>query len=277
MIPVSFEYQKVNSIKEALSVLSGTDVKLLAGGYSLVPAMKLRLTRPSRLIDIAGIEELKGIIEEDGEIVIKAGTTHNEILQNGIIKKHLAFFEQVAGTIGDVQVRNRGTIGGSIAHADQAEDWPPAVLAADATIIVESADGNRRIKATDFFTGMFTTALKSNEIITSIRIPIPADGSRSVYLNFEQPASRFAIIGCAVVRYKDGKVNIAFTGAGEFPFREVEAEKYLSGKPINAENIDKAADMAFQGIDFLSDHYAQSDYRKHLAKTYLKKALHSVA
>ena len=223
MIPVSFEYQKVNSIKEALSVLSGTDVKLLAGGYSLVPAMKLRLTRPSRLIDIAGIEELKGIIEEDGEIVIKAGTTHNEILQNDIIKKHLAFFEQAAGTIGDVQVRNRGTIGGSIAHADPAADWPAAVLAADATIIVESAGGNRRIKATDFFTGMFTTALKSNEIITSIRIPIPADGSRSVYLNFEQPASRFAIIGCAVVRYKDGKVNIAFTGAGEFPFREVEA------------------------------------------------------
>jgi carbon-monoxide dehydrogenase medium subunit len=276
MIPVSFEYQKVNSIKEALSVLSGTDVKLLAGGYSLVPAMKLRLTRPTRIIDIAGIEELKGIAEEDGEIVIKAGTTHNEILQNEIIKKHLTFFEQVAGTIGDVQVRNRGTIGGSIAHADPAADWPAAVLAADATIIAESTGGNRRIKATDFFTGMFTTALKNNEIITSIRIPIPADGSRSVYLNFEQPASRFAIIGCAVLRQKD-RINIAFTGAAEFPFREVEAEKYLSGKPLSAENIDKAADMAFQGIDFLSDHYAQSDYRKHLAKTYLKKALHSVA
>jgi carbon-monoxide dehydrogenase medium subunit len=277
MIPVAFEYQKVKTIKEALSALSGDDVKLLAGGYSLVPAMKLRLTRPSRIIDIAGIEELRGIREEDGEIVINAGTTHNEIFQNELIKKHLAFFEQAAGTIGDVQVRNRGTIGGSIAHADPAADWPALILAADATIIVESASGNRRIKAVDFFTGMFTTALKSNEIITSIRIPVPADGSRSVYLNFEQPASRFAIIGCAVLRHNDGRVAIAFTGAGEYPFREVEAEKYLSGKELNAENIDKAADMAFNGVDFLSDHYAQADYRKHLAKTYLKKALHAVA
>lgn len=277
MIPVAFEYQKVNSIKEALSALSGPDVKLVAGGYSLVPAMKLRLTRPSKIIDIAGIDELKGIREEDGEIVINAGTTHNEILHSELIKTHLTFFEQAAGTIGDVQVRNRGTIGGSIAHADPAADWPALVLAADAAIIAESAKGNRRIKVTEFFTGLFTTALQSNEIITSIRIPIPESGSQSVYLNFEQPASRFAIIGCAVLRHKDGRIAIAFTGAGEFPFRDVEAEKYLSGKSLTEENINKAADMAFNGVDFLSDHYALADYRKHLAKTYLKKALQAVA
>ena len=277
MIPVSFEYQKVKTIKEALSALSGTDVKLLAGGYSLVPAMKLRLTRPSRVIDIAEIDELKGIYEEDGEIVINAGTTHNEIHHNAIIKKHLPFFEQAAGSIGDVQVRNRGTIGGSIAHADPSADWPALILAAEATIIAESDKGKRKIRSTDFFTGIFSTTLHNNEIITSIRIPVPAGGSKSVYLNFEQPASRFAIIGCAVLRYNDGRINIAFTGAGEFPFREIEAEKYLSGKPLNSENIEKAVNVAFIDVDFLSDHYASADYRKHLAQTYLKKALQAVA
>ena len=277
MIPVSFEYQKVNTIKEALTALAGTDVKLLAGGYSLVPAMKLRLTRPSKIIDIAEINELKGIFEEDGEIVINAGTTHKEILHNEIIKKHLSFFEQAAGSIGDVQVRNRGTIGGSIAHADPSADWPALILAADATIIAESTKGKRKIRSSEFFTGMFSTALQNNEIITSIRIPVPAGGSKSVYLNFEQPASRFAIIGCAVLKNKDGRINIAFTGASEFPFRESEAEKYLTGKPLNSENIEKAVNVAFNGVDFLSDHYASADYRKHLAQTYLKKALQAVA
>ena len=277
MIPVEFEYQKVKTISEAVKALSGTDVKLVAGGYSLIPAMKLRLMRPSKIIDIGGISELKGIIEEDGEIVINAGTTHNEIYHNDIIQKHLPFFAQAASTIGDVQVRNRGTIGGSLAHADPAADWPALVLAADAVITVVSANGKRNIKATEFFTGLFTTALKSNEIITSIRIPVPASGAKSVYLNFEQPASRFAMVGCAVMRLADGKVNIAFTGAGEIPFREKNAEKHLSGKPLNNENIEKAVDVSFDGIQFLSDHYASTEYRKHLAKIYLKKALQAVA
>ena len=277
MIPVAFEYQKANSIKEVISALSGSDVKLVAGGYSLVPAMKLRLSRPTKIVDISSIDELKGIREEDGEIVINAGSTHNDILRNDLIKTHLPFFAEAAGTIGDVQVRNRGTIGGSIAHADPAADWPALILAADATIIAESAKGERRIKATEFFTALFTTALQSNEIITSIRIPIPESGSQSAYLNFEQPASRFAIIGCAVLRHKNGRIAIAFTGASEFPFRETESEKYLSGKTLTEENINKAVDIAFGGVDFLSDHYALSDYRKHLARTYLKKALQAVA
>src|SRR5579862_8530266 len=130
MIPVAFDYQKVNTLDEAIAALSNTDSKILAGGHSLIPAMKLRLSRPSKLVDIAGIGELKGIREEDGEIVIGAGTTHADIANDDLIKKELSFFVQGASIIGDIQVRNYGTIGGSLAHADPAADWPPLVLAA---------------------------------------------------------------------------------------------------------------------------------------------------
>jgi carbon-monoxide dehydrogenase medium subunit len=277
MIPAAFEYQKANTVKEAIAALSDSEAKLIAGGYSLIPAMKLRLTRPSKLVDIADIPELKGIEEEDGEIVINAGSTHNEIFHNELIKNNLASFTQAAGSIGDVQVRNRGTIGGSLAHADPAADWPALVLAADATIVITSASGKRNIKATSFFTGLFTTALKSNEMITSIRIPVPANGTKSVYLNFDQPASRFSIVGCAVMRHPEGIINVAFTGASEAPFRETSVEKHLAGKPLTNGNIEQALDLAFNGVDFLGDHYASPEYRKHLAKTYLRKALQAVA
>jgi carbon-monoxide dehydrogenase medium subunit len=276
MIPAVFNYQKVKTVNEALAALSNDDTKLLAGGYSLIPAMKLRLTRPATVIDIGGIEELKGIEETDGEIVIHAGCTHNDILRNDIIRKYLPFFSEAAGTIGDTQVRNRGTIGGSLAHADPAADWPAPVLAADALIVIRSNRGTRNLKGNDFFTGFFSTTLQPDEIITEIRIPIPAKGTRSAYVNFEQPASRFAIIGCAVMRFPSGQVNIAVTGAAEVPFREHSAEQFLSGKELTPENIDQAASLAFDGVEFLSDHYASAEYRKHLAKIYLKKALHAV-
>jgi len=277
MIPVAFEYQKAKTVDEALSVLSNGEAKILAGGYSLVPAMKLRISRPSKLVDIAGIEELKGIDEEDGQVIIRSGTTHNEILRNDIIKRHLPFFFQAAGTIGDTQVRNRGTIGGSLAHADPAADWPALVLAADATLEVRSSAKNRNIKATDFFTGSFSTQLQDDEIITAIRINIPPGGARSVYLNFEQPASRFAIVGCAVLRYPDRRINIAFTGVAEMPFRDTSSERELSGKDINAENIARALDVSLRDIDISGDHFASAEYRKHLAKVYLKKSLEAVA
>ena len=277
MIPAAFEYQKVTSIEEALAAISKGESKLLAGGYSLVPAMKFRLARPSKLIDIGAIEDLKGIDIEDGQIVIRAGTTHNEILRNDIIKKHLPFFIQAAATIGDIQVRNRGTIGGSLAHADPAADWPALVLAADATIEVRSARGNRSIKATDFFTGLFSTQLKNNEIITAIRISIPPGGAKSAYMNFEQPASRFAIVGCAVLRFSDKKVNIAFTGVADMAFRDTDSEQFLSGKDINDETIEQALLLSIKNKNILGDHFASADYRKHLAKVYLKKSLLAVA
>ena len=259
MIPVAFDYQKVTTIDEAIAALSNADSKILAGGHSLLPAMKLRLSQPSKLVDIAGISEIKGIREEDGEIVIGAGITHADIANDDLIKRELSFFAQGASVIGDIQVRNYGTIGGSLAHADPAADWPALVLAADAAIEVQGNSGKRRIKATDFFTGLFSTALADNEIIIAIRVPIPPEGTKATYQKFSQPASRFAIVGCAVVRFPDGKTNIALTGISDNAFRADIGEAALSG------------------VIFLSDHYASAEYRQHLAKAYLKKALQAVS
>jgi len=277
MIPVAFDYQKATTIDEAITALSNGDGKILAGGHSLLPAMKLRLNQPSKLVDIAGIAALKGIKEEDGEIVIGAATTHADISKNSLIKNKLSFFAEGASMIGDVQVRNYGTIGGSLAHADPAADWTALVLASDAGIEVQGNNGKRRIKATDFFTGLFSTALQDDEIITAVRIPDPPEGTKTAYLKFPQPASRFAVVGCAVFRLPGGKTNIAFTGVSSTPFRDMAAENIVSGKTLDEATINAAADAAAEGVEILSDHYASEEYRKHLAKVYLKRALKAIA
>lgn len=276
MIPATFEYEKVTTVDEAIAALSNDDTKILAGGHSLIPAMKLRLNRPAKLIDIGGIKTLKDIKEEDGEIVIGAAATHADIMYHTLIRHHLPLFTEGAAMIGDVQVRNHGTIGGSLAHADPAADWPAMVLAAEAAIEVQGANGRRRIPATDFFTGLFATALEPNEIITAVRIPVPADGAKSTYQKFAQPASRFALAGCAVMRFADGRTNIAFTGVGENAFRDKAAEQAIAGKSIDDNSITAAVNASLQSVDVLSDHYASEAYRRHLAKVYLKKALKRV-
>jgi carbon-monoxide dehydrogenase medium subunit len=277
MIPVAFDYQKVRTVDEAIAALSNGDGKILAGGHSLLPAMKLRLNQVSKLVDINGIPALKGIKEEDGEIVIGAATTHADIANDKLIKSKLSFFAEGASMIGDVQVRNHGTIGGSLAHADPASDWPALVLAADATIEVQGKNGKRRIKATHFFTGLFSTALHENEIIIAVRVPIPPEGTKATYQKFAQPASRFAIVGCAVVRFPDGKTNIAFSGVSENAFRDSNAEATVSGKAINDDSIAAAMNAADQRVDVLGDQFASAEYRNHLAKVYLKKALKAVS
>jgi carbon-monoxide dehydrogenase medium subunit len=259
MIPAAFDYQKVKTVDEAIAALSAGNSKILAGGHSLLPAMKLRLAHPAKLVDINGISGLKGVKEEDGEIVIGAATTHAEIGNDKIIKSKLPFFAEGALMIGDLQIRNHGTIGGNLAHADPASDWPALVLAADAAIEVQGKSGRKRIKATDFFTGLFSTALQDNEIIVAIRVPVLPDGTKTTYQKFVQPASRFAIVGCAAVRFPDGKINIGFTGIADNAFFTNDPETDLSS------------------VIFLDDHYASAEYRKHLAKVYLKKALKAVS
>ena len=273
MIPASFDYQKPKTIDEAIAAISAGDGKILAGGHSLIPALKLRMNRVSKLVDITGLAALKGIREEDGEIVIGAGVTHAEISHDPLIKRTLLFFEQAAHLIGDLQVRNYGTIGGSLAHADPAADWPALVLAADAGIEVQGSTGKRRIKAGEFFTGLFTTALQDGEIITAIRIPMPVDGTKSSYQKFDQPASGFAIVGCAVIRFPDSKTNIAFTGVSENAFRDGKAEQEVSGKALNDDSILAATNAALSNVSVLSDQFASEEYRRHVAKIYLKKAL----
>lgn len=275
MIPSSFTYQKVKSVEEAIAALKDSDSKILAGGHSLIPTMKLRLNSPSKLIDIGGISTLKGIKESGNEIVIGAATTHAEISSSKVIQSKLNLFAQTASAIGDIQVRNRGTIGGSLAHADPAADWPAAVLAADAAIAVQGSKGSRKIKASEFFQGLFTTALQEGEVITAVHVPILS--GKSVYMKFPQPASRYAIVGCAVVKHADGKISIAFTGVSSNAFRDGAAEKAISGKKIDAGSAEAASKVAAEGVHIMSDHYASEKYRKHLAKVYLKRALLAVA
>ena len=280
MIPSEFEYIKAKSIDEAIVLLQeDSGAKLLAGGHSLIPALKLRLNRPTKLIDISRIPSMKGISQEGNELVIGAMTTHYEIMTNDLVKKHLPILSQAAELIGDVQVRNFGTLGGSLAHADPAADWPASMLATEAVIVVVGANGKRNIKASDFFTGFFTTALAEGELITQIRIPIPAAGTKTTYVKFMQPASRFAIVGCAVVAKVNGTFNdvkVAFTGVSESAFRDTAVENSLNGKQADEASIMSAAVIAAESVSILSDNFASEEYRKHLAKVYLKRALASL-
>ena len=278
MIPNTFNYHKAGSVDEAISALnSSEDAKLLAGGHSLIPAMKLRLNQPATLVDIAKIPELSFIRQEGEEIVIGAATNHAAVADSDLIKQHISMLAEGADLIGDIQVRNMGTIGGSIAHADPAADWPGLLIASRANIVLRSADGSRIVNANDFFTGFFTTALEENEIITEIRVPIPPTGTASSYQKFMQPASRYAIVGCAaMITHSDGicqHVSVAFNGVGEYAFRDTNVEIALTGKAATAENIIAAANQAAQGVDLMSDHFASENYRLHLAKVFAKKAL----
>jgi aerobic carbon-monoxide dehydrogenase medium subunit len=290
MIPAPFQYTRASSVAEALSLLKkhGEDAKFLAGGHSLVPAMKLRLNRPDTLIDISRIKSMHGIRKDKNEIVIGAMVTHGEIASSAVLAAEpgLAAIAQAASQIGDTQVRNVGTIGGSIAHADPAADWPAVLLATDAVIVVKRlADADtirsRFIDAAKFFKGFYTTDLAEGEIITEIRIPVPPTNTKSVYVKFVQPASRFAIVGCAAMITKSDdntsckRARVAFTGVTDNPHRAANIEKALTGAILNADNVAEAAVHVINGdgAHVLSDNYASKEYRAHLAMVYCKRAI----
>lgn len=283
MIPSKFDYERANTIDEAIKYLVeyGDEAKLLAGGHSLLPAMKLRLNSPVKLLDIHRIPELKYIKEEDDTICIGAATTHYEIESSELIKGKISMLSQIAGSIGDVQVRNMGTIGGSLAHADPAADWPAGMLATDAVLVLKGPDGLRTIDAHDFFLGLYTTSLAENEIITEIRIPIPHGNTGTAYTKCMQPASRFALVGCAAIISKNNglcdNVKLAFTGVSANAFRDAAVEEALTGHAPDVDNITIAAEKAALDADVLSDHFASEDYRRHLAKVYAKRALMEAA
>ena len=282
MVATSFDYQKATSVEQAVSLLQQHDgeAKLLAGGHSLIPTMKLRLNSPALLIDVSKIEDLRGIREEDGHIVIGAMTTHYEIASSDLLAKKIPMFVEGAKAIGDIQVRNKGTIGGSLAHADPAADWPAVVVASGAKIKIHGPDGARTVDAGDFFTGFYTTAVGETDVLTSIQVPIPAKGSKSTYQKFPQPASRYALVGCAVQVTLDGNkvadCSIGFTGVSDAAFRDNNAEAALKGKALTDESIQAAADACAEGVDIMSDHFASEDYRKHLAGVFLKRALNTL-
>ena len=282
MIPAAFEYEAPSSLKEALALLrKHRDAKLLAGGHSLLPLMKLRMAAPERLIDLSRLPELAGIRERRGTIVIGAMTRHAEIESAAIVKERCPLLAETASMIGDPQVRNRGTIGGSLAHADPAADYPAAVLALEATLTAVSTSGARReIPARRFFRGLLTTALRPTEVLTEIAVPALKRGAGTAYEKFANKASRFAIVGVAGIIILDGrgrcsKVSIGITGAGPKAARAARGEASLLGKEPTPEAVARAASLAPAAIgdDALSDIHASSEFRLHLVDALTRRAL----
>jgi carbon-monoxide dehydrogenase medium subunit len=271
MIPAAFDYVRAGSLDEALKLLSkhGDDAKLLAGGHSLLPAMKLRLAQPKVLIDLGRVSELSYIREEGGKIAIGALTTHYEIESSPLLKEKCPLLPETAVQIGDVQVRNRGTIGGSLAHADPAADWPAPVLALDAEFEIAGPKGRRTIEASKFFVDMLQTALQPGEILTAVRVPTTP---KSVaYEKFAQKASGFAICGVAVV-IEAGAARVGITGVAGRAYRAAAVEAALRGK-FSASLVPGASAKAAQGVEALGDIHASSEYRAHLAGVLTRRAL----
>jgi carbon-monoxide dehydrogenase medium subunit len=279
MYPSAFEYHRASSVKDALKMLAdyGEDGKLLAGGHSLVPIMKLRLAQPAHLIDISGLPELGAIREEGGKIVIGAMTTHRAVESSSLVRAKLGLLAECAALIGDIQVRNRGTIGGSIAHADPAADYPAAILALEAEIKIESVSGSRTVKAEDFFIDLMTTAVRPGEIVTEVALAPISTGCGFAYLKHRQPASGFAMVGVAVLLALGKsrtceRARVGITGLAAKPFRARAVESALAGKDP-AQAFASAAAHAADGIDAMSDIHAAADFRAELARVYTRRAL----
>jgi aerobic carbon-monoxide dehydrogenase medium subunit len=257
MFPASFEYHRASSVKDALALLTqfGDDAKILAGGHSLIPMMKFRLAQPAHLVDIGTVRELAQIKEEGGRVVIGGLATHHAVETSPIVRAKLPMLAECAALIGDIQVRNRGTIGGSLAHADPAADYPAAALALQAQMTLESSGGSRNVKAEDFFLDLMTTATKAGEILTQVSFALLAAGTGAVYLKHRHPASGFATVGVAAVVTLKGanfdQVRIGITGLSAKAFRVSAVEKALAGKRSDA--LAEAASHAADGVDATGD------------------------
>jgi carbon-monoxide dehydrogenase medium subunit len=283
MYPASFEYHRPGTVEEAVRLL-GThkdDAKLLAGGHSLIPLMKLRLASPKHVIDLRRVSGLAGVREEGGAIVIGALTTHYAIESSASLKTKCPILTEAGAMIGDPQVRNWGTIGGSLAHADPAADWPAVVLALGAELRATGPKGSRTIKADDFFKDLLTTALAPDEVLTEIRIPAPAAGSGMAYVKHPHPASRFAVVGiAAVLAVSGGKcqaASAAVTGVGAKATRAKGVEAALAGKALDAATLAAAAEKAADGISMSADLQGSVEYKQHLTRVYARRALEAAA
>jgi aerobic carbon-monoxide dehydrogenase medium subunit len=276
VIPTTFEYQRASSVDEAIKLLqSAGGAKLLAGGHSLVPLMKLRLSEPGTLIDISRIPSLAGIREAAGMIEIGAATVHHDVATSTLVRSACPALSDCAAEIGDPQVRNRGTIGGSLAHADPSADYPAVMLALDAKIEIKGPNGGRTVAAADFFQGLFTVDLAPNEIIVAVRI---APMKAAAYAKLHQKASHFAIVGVAAALEVSGgtitSARIGLTGAGPSATRLTAVEQALKGKPANAASIAAASANAGAGVDDLnSDLHASEEYRRAMIGVFTKRAL----
>jgi carbon-monoxide dehydrogenase medium subunit len=277
MIAQEFEYSAPSNLMDALGLLAGDDVKVLAGGMSLIPLMKLRLATPGQLVDIGRIPDLNYIREDKDVLRIGATTTHYQVETSAVVRSKCPLLAEAAAHIGDIQVRNVGTIGGSIAHADPAADYPASLLALEARVVLVTAKGQREIPIADFFVDTFTTALEPGEIIREVIVPVEEQSAGTSYQKMLQPASGFAIVGIAArVKKSGGKVTMArvgVTGLSGKPYRASNVEKALEGTAGSASDVQKAAAVVADGVDANSDLHASADYRKHLASIYAMRAL----
>ncbi len=279
-LPAAFDYHVANTVDEAIALLGqyGDEAKLLAGGHSLLPTMKMRLAQPGHLIDLGRIDGLSYIREEHGYVAIGAMTTYNKIERSDVVARHFALLPEGTALIGDQQVRNRGTIGGSVAHADPSADMPGIVLALKATIVVRGPNGQREIAADDFFQDLFTTALKTNEVVTEIRIPLLPAHSGSAYEKLANRASHYAVAGCAAVvtlnnDHTCASASVVITGASIKATRASAVEGSLSGKLLNEANIAAAASHAANGLELLEDIHGSKAYRAQMSAVMVKRAL----
>lgn len=279
MIPGAFEYHAPTSLDEALSLLSANadDAKVLAGGQSLLPLMKLRLAKPGVVIDIGGLNELRYIRANDDNLLIGALTTYTEIAESSLVQEKCPLIAQASRVVGDVQVRNRGTIGGGLAHADPAEDLPAAIVALSADLKAVGPDGDRWIAARDFYITMLTSSLMPEELLTEIRIPV-LSGYKTAYEKFSKQAAGFAVVGVAVAvkAAADGTcedIAIGVTAVGDVAYRADNVEAALRGQKLDEPTIEKAASLVTEGIDVMEDVNATPGYRAHLAQVYVTRTV----
>lgn len=279
MIPAAFEYSSPKSLSEAISLLEkhGAEAKILAGGMSLIPLMKLRMAAPKHLIDLNGIEGLSYIRESDGHLTIGALTRESELDESALIRQKYPIIHDTASVIGDPLVRNMATVGGNLAHADPANDHPATMLALSSEVVATGPKGKRTIPLSDFFTGIFTTVLKADEILTEIRIPIPPARSGGAYLKVERKVGDFATAAVAAQVTLDGdrfqRVGIGLTNVGPMPIRAKRAEKALQGKAVGEAAILEAARIASEEAEPVDDLRGSSDYKRSLIRVLTGRAL----
>jgi carbon-monoxide dehydrogenase medium subunit len=272
MIPAAFDYERPGTIEEALTILGehGDDAKLLAGGHSLLPLMKLRLAQPALLVDIGRIAELRFIRDEEGAIAIGALTRHADLERSEVLARWCPLLRAVAAEIGDPQVRHRGTIGGSLSHADPASDLPPAVVALDAELAMRGADGSTRIARADtFFRGLFEPDLSPTEMLTEIRVPKPAAGTGWSAIKSHRRAQDWALVGVAALTRADGTARVALTNMADRPIRASGVEEALA----SGADLATAAAQAGEGTSPPSDISGSAEYRLALAEILVRRAL----
>jgi aerobic carbon-monoxide dehydrogenase medium subunit len=278
MIPQSFQYESPGTMADAIALLEkhGDEAKILSGGHSLIPMMKLRFATPEYLIDINGIPGLSYIREEKGTVKIGALSREAEIEHSDLLKKHFPIFADVTKLIADPQVRNRGTIGGNLAHGDAANDHPAVMMALHATVIATGSGGSRSIPIDEFFFGFYSTALKQNEILTEIQIPVPPAGTGSAYHKLERKVGDYATAGVAVQLTVDGKgvckaIGIGLTNVNPIPLRAVRSEQALLGKVLNGENIALAAQYASEDCNPSADLRGSEEYKRAMVAVLVKR------